>query len=225
MTEEEKDILIEKMTDKPNSLTSEDIDAILMDSELREIYRISSSLQEAASSRIEVDGLKEWELFRPRLKKVRSPFRWIMRVAAIFLGIVILSSVIVKIIDHVFEHPAAPVISKVNDVKENNYKMKEDTKNIEANSIASLNEKNEVNSQKLAVKISNSLEEELETEQANEIDIDEYLRIQEAKIENDLALLNAEMYLEEIEHIKQELESQGVEEEWIEKEIKKVTMQ
>lgn len=230
MTEEEKDILIEKMIDQPLSLTDEELNAIMEDSELKEIYEVSSSLKGFSLSKIDIDGQQEWELFRPRIKKKTSPFRWMMRMAAIFLGILLLSSVLNRIIDGVFDQSKKPVISQVNEVLEDNPETRDENKNLAVNSVTISTGKVDNKHQQVINKTINTPkaieeEREIEIQRSNQIDIDEYLRIQEARIENDLALLTAEIYKEEMEYIKPELESQGVDEEWIEKEIKKVTMQ
>lgn len=235
MKEDDKVNLINKMIDNPDSLTKQDFDAILKDREIKEIYEISSSIKGFIMSGIEVNGMKEWELFRPRIKNKTNPFKWIMRVAAIFLGIMIISNIMVRIIDRVLDQHPTTVISNSNERYDGNTQngMKKQPltipledisqKVVEVNNVEIVSEKEiqHLTSSPKATK------EKIDSEipKSNEIDIDEYLRIQEAKIENELAFLNAQIYLEEIERIKLDLENQGFDEEWIDKEIKKITTQ
>lgn len=229
MTEVEKDLLIGKMTDNPDSLTDQDLDAISKDSELREIYEISCLIKRVASSKIEVDGVKEWELFRPRIKKNPMLFIRYMRIAAIFLGVLVLSYIVIKTVNNVYEKPATPVMSQNNEIIKEKQKSGTQDLNFTFNSDSISTGKVDRNSNELAgkiIKTKNTTEEEIQIEiqTANEIDIDEYLRIEEAKIENELALLTSQMYLDEIERIKPKLESLGIDEVWIDNEIKKMTM-
>ena len=101
MTEQDKDILIGKMLDSPSSLTDKELSMIRTDEELKDIYRISSALKGACMTRPEIDVEREWRQFRTRLLHKPSPLRWMMRIAAIFLGVVLLSAVSVGIKNHV----------------------------------------------------------------------------------------------------------------------------
>ena len=235
MKEDDKVNLINKMIDNPDSLTNQDLDAILKDPKIKEIYEISSTIKGFTVSGIEVNGMKEWELFRPRIQNKTNPFKWIMRVASIFLGIMCLSYVVDRIINMALDQQTTTVISKTNEIYDGKHQngMKnqtfvvssEDTsqKVVEVSNVE-VAPKREIKNPSSSLK---SIKEkiDLETSELNEVDIDEYLRIQEAKIENELAFLNAQIYLLEIERIKFDLLNQGLDEEWIDKEIKKITTQ
>lgn len=63
MTQEEKDILIGKLLDSPNSLTDNEINLILHNEELHETYDTSLLLKAAAISNKEYDLDEEWQMF------------------------------------------------------------------------------------------------------------------------------------------------------------------
>ncbi|MDE5975450.1 MAG: hypothetical protein K2G69_02750, partial [Muribaculaceae bacterium] len=102
MTEEQKEILIAKMLDAPDSLTEAEVEMILHDDELRQFQAISSEVGSAFMPAPEIDIERELELWRRRLRKRPSRFRWIMRVAAVFVGVIILSGGVVKLVDFIF---------------------------------------------------------------------------------------------------------------------------
>ena len=113
MTEEQKEILIAKMLDAPYSLSDEELDLMMHDDELREIYEASAALSSALIRQPELDMKAEWDRFRPRLRRKPAPMRWVMRVAAIFLGVIFFSGIAVRIIDKVFSDDQTPVVAKV----------------------------------------------------------------------------------------------------------------
>lgn len=193
MTEEQKEILIAKMLDAPSSLSDEELDAIVRDEELREIYDISSAVSGACIRYPEMDATKEWERFLPRIR--RRPFTmWrIMRVAAIFLGVVFVFGIAVKTVDDPGLHDDTIVVAKIEpsvapEIEPSIAPEAEpsmppeqpvalDTKPISAPSPA-----------KAEAAVQNT------TVESNDIDIDEYLRVQKAKVDNDLAMQAAEIY-------------------------------
>ena len=85
MTEEQKEILIAKMLDAPSSLSDVELDSILHDDELRDIYEASAALSSACIRQPEWDMKAEWNSFRPRIRRkppqcvgscVWLPFSW-----------------------------------------------------------------------------------------------------------------------------------------------------
>lgn len=99
MTDAQKDILIAKMLDPSATLTDEEIEVIAADEELRDILdasaRVAGSLAPAPTFDIE----KEWKQFSRLLRPKPSSYRWILRVAAIFAGVAIAGGLLVRIID------------------------------------------------------------------------------------------------------------------------------
>lgn len=102
MTEEQKDILIAKMLDAPATLSEKELELIATDDELRDIQKISAAISGALTPNIEIDAQQEWARFRPRIHRKPSPMRWVMRVAAIFLGIMLAAEIISKFTDQLF---------------------------------------------------------------------------------------------------------------------------
>lgn len=204
MTEQDKDILIGKMLDSPSSLTDEELNMILTDDELKDIYKVSASVKGAYMCKMEMDVEYEWRLFRHRIMPKQLPMRWMMRVAAIFLGVVLLSGIIVKIVDHSFKTVEKPfVVDSGQSVDKNNQAVGSDVKDhtltdgekISEISVSVAGEGTIVAKPVMRKKLrSNAKKEAVE---GKEIDVDEYLCRQQAEIDREIALLNAEMYLDE----------------------------
>ena len=143
----------------------------------------------------------EWNRFRPNIRRKPMPMRWAMRVAAIFLGVVFVGGVIVRIIDKALDAPQ-PTIAKVEETQKS-VEIKSNEKNINSKavrkeenhqSLISMGKEASSGQQMSTVKTMKKKQKELPDE---EIDVDEYLRMQQSEIDQEIALLNAEMYLEE----------------------------
>ena len=106
MNQEQREQLIARMLDDPTSLSTTDIEQIEADAELRELYEVSAELRRACAEPPRVDAEAEWALLRPRLRRRPSRLRWVMRVAAIFLGVTLASSVLVRVIDGTLDRPS-----------------------------------------------------------------------------------------------------------------------
>lgn len=203
MTEQDKDILIGKMLDSPSSLTDEELRMIMIDEELKDIYDISSSVKGAimCQAGIDIDMEREWRLFRHRILPKPSPKRWMMRVAAIILGVVFLSGILVKLTDYIFSKDDKPVVaetestSKIEPIKSN---YADNNPSIDNKCISDTSSEAE---EKTSVVVGNTsktpklIAEKGDVEE-EDIDIDEYLRKQNAEINYEIALLNAEIYLD-----------------------------
>lgn len=115
MTEEQKEILLGRMVDNPAGLSSDDMAMIAGDEELRELYQLSADLKTACVKPPEIDEAKEWQRFRSRMCVARRHRRWsrMMRVAAIFLGVMLLSGVAVTLIDRQMLMPESTEIAAV----------------------------------------------------------------------------------------------------------------
>ncbi len=198
MTEELKDILISKMIDAPESLTSDDLEMILGDEELKDIYNVSSAVGGAMISRREMDVEQEWRLFRHRILTKPSLSRRFMRVAAIFLGVVVASGIIGKVLDYTLtkgyeKQVAASVVPESPTVNES------DTPRNMLPAVESPIETREAMvNQKEIVKTATPKIRVKETVVEEEIDVDEYLRIQQEDIENEIIKQNAEIYVDEL---------------------------
>jgi len=231
MTEEQKEILIGKMIDAPFSLSDGELDLILHDDELRDIYEVSAALSSACIRQPELDMKAEWKRFRPCIRRKPTAMRWGMQVAAIFLGVIIASSIVVRIIDNSFNNDQPSIIAKADQLQE----LKNDP-------VASPNpqatETKKDAKKEPAIKISHSttLAHNLTTAEINnppttatqvkiDIDIEEYLRIQQARIDNDLAMQVAESYIEEYDDLVAILDATGADYPALDNVIRNVTME
>lgn len=115
MTEEQKEILLGRMVDNPAGLSSDDMAMIAGDEELRELYQLSADLKTACVKPPEIDEAKEWQHFRSRMCVAGRRRRWsrMVRVAAIFLGVMLLSGVAVTLIDRLMLMPESTEIAAV----------------------------------------------------------------------------------------------------------------
>lgn len=210
MTEEQKDILIAKMLDAPSSLSDKELESILSDEELRDIYEMSAAVSGACIDQPDYDMDEEWNRFRPNISRKPMAMRWAMRVAAIFLGVVLVGGVLVRIIDKALEAPQTTV-AKVQETPKS-IEIKSNEENINSNVV-----RKEEDSQSLVprsketssgqhmspTKTMKKKQMELPEE---DMDVDEYLRLQQARIDNDLALMTAESYKYEYDEFLQNIE-------------------
>lgn len=206
MTEEYKDRLIAKMLDSPSSLSDEELDAIANDEELMGIHEMSAELSGSCIRQPEIDIEKEWAVFRPRIRR-RRPMARLMRAAAIFIGVALVSVIIAKMSDYTFA-PSEPTVVAEADrqlpVGENRQssaaasempvseKKAADDMEKKASSDSKSGRKN-IPSNCLLAK-TDVVEPERLDEMMADIDVDEYIRIQQAKVDNDLAMQHAELY-------------------------------
>lgn len=230
MTEEKKEILIAKMLDTPSSLSDEELDLILNDDELCDIYSVSANISGACIRQPEFDMNAEWNKFRPRLRRKPTTMHWIMRVAAIFLGVLFASSVVVKIIDSAFTYDQRPVIAKVEKstaidneaVVHHNIQV---PKSEEEPEIKQRIERNNSGSNRHLTKTETNHPGSTVPQDESDIDVDEFLRIQEACIDNDLAMQVAESYVEGYDDLATLLNAAGTLNPELDNMIKKVTME
>lgn len=228
MTEEQKEILIAKMLDAPASLSDMELDAISDDDELRDIYAASAALDSAYAAEQEFDMDAEWKRFSPRLRRKPDKMRWFMRVAAIFLGVIFAYSIVVKIINTSFTHAPQPVIAKVEQVSKaaerpTLHETLHAAESIAVNHAIGHSSK-PVNTRHIA-KAELSMPATTPAQAEPEIDVDEYLRIQQARIDNELALQMAESYMEEYDRLVPILDAAGLYSSEMDDEIRKITME
>lgn len=201
MTEEQKDILIAKMLDAPSSLSDKELESILSDEELRDIYEMSVAVSGAYIPQPDFDMADEWTRFRPNIHRKPMPMRWAMRVAAIFLGVVLVAGVLVRVIDKMIDAPRATV-AKVQETQKS-VEIKSNEENINANVVRkeedsqSLIPRSKETSSGQHMSPTKTMKKKQMELPEEEIDVDEYLRIQQSEIDWEIALLNGEMYLDE----------------------------
>lgn len=212
MTEEQKEILLGRMVDNPAGLSSDDMAMIAGDEELRELYQLSADLKTACVKPPEIDEAKEWQRFRSRMRVVGRRRRWsrMMRVAAIFLGVMLLSGVAVTLIDRLMLMPESTEIAAV-----------------PVDTVAVAPEQKEAAGPELIAEaaVKKAVKESVgEAKRAggkqstsSEPSIEEYLAVQQARIENEIATELAEaikqQYLAEQEwnNLQTMMESDGLE--------------
>ncbi len=197
MTEGQKDILICKMLDNPDSLTDKELEMILHDEELRDIYEVSALVSGAVASQKEFDAEQEWRLFRHRILPKPSWTRRFMRIAAIFLGVIVVSGIIGKIIDYTltkgYEEQMAETVKST---KAKSHEIKEDTPKIPYVEPTSMPEQaKEAATPKIAAH--KKTIQPPQNEEDEEIDVDEYLRQQQEEIEDAIIRQNAEIQIDE----------------------------
>lgn len=232
MTEAQKEILIAKMLDAPSSLSDEELNAILDDEELRDIYAASALVSSAKAAQPVLDTRAEWERFRPRIRRKPSSLRWIMRVAAIFLGVIFASAIAGNLIDYVFTYYApqpaiakadspqqsdsAPLVQAAQQTVEPEMTLKVETPKQKKHPATPSRHLAKADIPKPAAELP-----VVDTD----IDIDEYLRIQQARIDNDLAVQFAEAYMEEYDDLVPLLDAAGVYNAEFDNAIQRVTME
>lgn len=198
MTEKEKDILIAKMLEAPSSLSDAELDIILHDDELRDIYECSVAVKGAYLSCAEIDARREWKLFRPGLVRRKPVLSRLMKVAAVFLAVVSAAVIILKFIgvgeqgsgrDIVAEAELQSAGATVGATGEETHSA-EDAVTVPVVADADT----QAAAVEAPVKIARSKARNVKAEP--EIDIDEYLRLQQAEIDQEFALIIAEILLD-----------------------------
>ncbi len=198
MTEEQKDILIVKMLDAPSSLTDKELDMILHDEELKDIYETSAIVSGASIAQKEFDTEQEWRLFRHKILPKPSLSRRFMRVAAIFIGVIVVGAIIGKIIDYTLTKGYEKQIAET--AKSESHtpkKITEDTPQIPYEEPAPMPEQaKETATQKIAAH-KQSFQTPQNEEEEEEINVEEYLRQQQEEIDDAIIRQNAEIYVDE----------------------------
>ena len=211
MTDEQKEKLIAKMLDTPASLSDDELDGILRDPELLDLYEISAAVSNASIRQPDIDVNEEWTQFRGRIRRKPLPLDWIMRVAAIFLGVMFTAGILVKVIDYVFSQESAPVIA-------------ESEKNAEPEIlIPKISDPPTENRENLAVAAVTP--DHPVASPTDEIDIEEYLTIQQARIDNELALQDAAMYEDDFYELQPHLDLTGDEYALLYAELREITLE
>ncbi|MBD5344579.1 MAG: hypothetical protein HDR90_06300 [Bacteroides sp.] len=211
MTDEQKEKLIAKMLDTPASLSDDELDGILRDPELLDLYEISAAVSNASIRQPDIDVNEEWTQFRGRIRREPLPLDWIMRVAAIFLGVMFTAGILVKVIDYVFSQESAPVIAESEKNAEPEILIPKisdpPTENMENLAVAAVTPDHPVASP------------------TDEIDIEEYLTIQQARIDNELALQDAAMYEDDFYELLPQLDLTGDEYALLYAELREITLE
>lgn len=200
MTQQEKDILIEKIIDTGSSLTDVELGIILQDEELREIYEVSAAVRSACIQPLKIDVESEWRLFRHKILPKPSRWRRAMRVAAVFFGVLAVSFIVKIAIDRIMT-PDAPVLAEASAPKQSEVVVVD---NEVESPLTGIDEADDPALRQVAKREGRSMKSTVKEETVEEeVDVDEYLRLQQAGIDNDLALLQAQTYIDEVQALRE----------------------
>lgn len=209
MTELQKDTLISKMIENAYSLSDEELDMIVHDEELREIYEMSSAVKGTYLSHREFDMDKEWKLFQSRNLSgfKRAGLKWIFRAAAVVLLLVCLPAIVVKMHknnpDTANQHITADLqhTASLKSFALTTVVAEDSVAPVENFVLSEIKVEHKSSHRPFNVRVKESESEMLFSEE--DLDIEQYLRIEQASIDNDLAMQNAEIYREEYEAIRE----------------------
>lgn len=196
MTEEQKEFLIAKMLDTPASLTDEELEDIVSDTELRDIYEVSATAAEALSTKAEFDLADEWALFHKRLKRRRLPLRQIFKAVACLAGIITISAVFLKTTTTSLSDNAPAAICEATTADKE--AMPSIPISPEATLTPSSNHQTTISALKQPAPSQNGEVAIQELPPLSDSELEEYLDLQQARIENDLAMLNAEAIIDDL---------------------------
>ena len=200
MTEQQRETLIAKMLDAPASLSDTDLELITADPETRDIYEMAVDVSNSRSPRFDIDTEKEWKLLRPRLSaRAEQPLRRLMRAAAIFVGIMLFSGIALRFANEEPANIADAMVAKTE---------KPQTKAPSAESASPIDEP-QPSASPASTKplVANTAKKRKMVEKSTpEIDVDELLRIQQARIDNAIAIQTAQIYADECIAMLQSLE-------------------
>ena len=206
MTQQEKDILMEKILDPDGILSDEDLEMVFHNDELKDIYELSSAVRGACVQLPKIDVEREWRLFSRRIRPRPSRWKWVMRVAAIFLGVMFVSGIVRIAIDHILTGKKTVAV-----VKSKPLTPEKLTRESPLQLPIVENEDLPTSSAPVSRKVvrpRNNIAV-MEAEEAD-IDVDEYLRLQQARIDNDIAMIQAEILIDQIQALREtELQADG----------------
>lgn len=198
MKDAQKYILIAKMLEAPSSLSDEEVDMIVQDDELRDIYEMNALVAGAYISQPEFDVREEWNKFRPSILQRPKNFRKILRIAAIFVGLVISVAIAFSLLNRPMEQSGTlmtkaeenPPVDNIISVVVSSLDSA-----IIRECIESPVRNNVKSSPKLIAKA--AINESVDSLPIIDIDLEEYARIEQAKIDNDIAMSLANIYMAE----------------------------
>ncbi len=211
MTEENKELLIAKLIDTPSLLTKEELDIILGDEELMDIYELSAALANSTITEKDYNMREEWELFHSKTARKQRRLFKVIRIAAIFIGVVIFSGLAILLSYNSLKdgNPSSKIAGRIENKAPEVVRTSEIFSEIVANNIdVTQPQENNIEPPKSYQKLGTKnaelfndnliLEEETDEE---EMITDEYLRLQQARIDNDVAMQTAGIYKDEYESL------------------------
>lgn len=217
MTEEQKDILIAKMLEAPASLTAEELDAIMCDEELRDIYNVSVAVGNACIRQPEIDTAREWQRFRQRMTPRRHTGRSKLLIAvSVAVAILTLSGLLYTAMRQPSIDSVSPLLARAEQPAPT---TEPGTTCDEEHSLIATEYEDTTEAATEEIDIQAIIELTADT------DIDEYLRLQQARIDNELALQNAEMYRLEYAELLDAFANNGADITLLQDDLNRLTMQ
>ncbi len=221
MTEEQKDILIAKMIDSPALLSDSELETIIADDELREIYEMSVAVSAAYIDRCPIDAAQGWERFKRHIKPKLTLTQWTLRIAAVWIGVMVVAGAAVGLLSIDVRPPHIAGVG-----------VKTDT--IHPRQITTIHAASPEREIVTAVQVVDSPKRPEATThasvcdsvpQSEQFDIDEYMRIQQAAIDNEFAQLTAELVEDDYAVMLQDYDDPDIDVYELERMIRNVTMQ
>lgn len=200
MTDREKDILIEKMLEAPGQLSPGEITAILADDELRDIYGISVRLKTALRRPPAVDTADEWKRFSKRITvRRRRPLIAIMRCVAAVVALLLVSVAIVRLTAGDGDADIQDILADSKNTVDSAAVVlpATDDSAVPAPESAPCVNAAEAKPHVAAAprrKTQRAITPAVQAERYAEADIDHYIKVEQARIDNDVAMAMAEAY-------------------------------
>ena len=204
MTPEQKELLIEKMIDRPESLSSNEISLIIADDELRDLYDISARLADEYSATPQVDIDAEWNSLRGAIiaggsHKRRRPVAWL---AAAVAGLVICGGAVRFALSETPASISSPSISSANVAQELS-QVETPAQAVVQSLVDEAGAHIAQTSNPAIARSSRTVRarkpKTAEAPSAEEIDIEEYLRVEQARIDNEVAMELSKVYRAQFE--------------------------
>lgn len=221
MTEEQKDILIARMIDSPDLLSDSELETIIADDDLREIYEMSVAVSAAYIGRHPIDTARGWEHFKRHITPKATLTQWVLRIAAVWIGVMVVAGAVVGLLSIDVRPPHIAGVW-----------MKTDT--IHPRQITTIHAtspdreivaKAQVTDTPQRIETPTHASVRDSVPQSEQVDIDEYMRIQQAAIDNELAQLTAELVEDEYAALLQDCDDLDIDVYELEFLIRNVTMQ
>ena len=197
MTEDAKNILIEKMIDRPAELSPDDIQSILHDEELREIYDTSVLLRDAMISPLMSDPADEWKCFRSRLSPRRRQAPWLRYIA--YAAAIVLLALVIPVAVRLLDHPDSPD-SSLNIAQIDTAKMVAPSDPHPASVVAATHPVDDLSDPQVKApaistsKVAKSPSRSKPQPSPLDADIEQKVRTQLARIDNEVAMALAQVY-------------------------------
>ena len=188
MTEIERNLLIEKMVCAPRELTDAEIASIIGDEKLRAVYELSVMLKESKATELKSTPAEEWEKFRGRISGPKRRYGLWLRVAACIAAAAVVALPVVKVV--VAPNTQAPMqdtelMAKSGKAVESVKAVPTDTATVTTTVAAE--PKLVAEAKPIASRAPRKKGEEAS-------EVDERIRIEQARIDNEVAMALAEVY-------------------------------